>query len=91
MHRSLGSMPTRPAPLIDVLIEKTPSTTPDVAYEVRFESLFHAGRGLTFPCDAEGHVALQRLSERARASYQRAQEQVGIEYATPAVRRSDLH
>ncbi|BDI05744.1 hypothetical protein [Sphaerotilus microaerophilus] len=61
------------------------------AYEVRFESLFHPGRGLTFPCDAQGRVALHRLPDRARENYRRAQSQVGVEYATPAVRLADLH
>jgi hypothetical protein len=27
-------------------------------YEMRFRSLFDAGRGLAFPCDAQGRVAL---------------------------------
>ena len=86
MHRSTWSSPTRPAPLMDSLGPRA-----EVAYEVRFESLFHAGRGLTFPCDAQGRVPLQCLSERARENYRRAQEQVGVDYATPAIRRADLH
>jgi hypothetical protein len=60
-------------------------------YEVRFQSLFNSGRGVSFPCDAQGRVKLEALSERARSFYRRAQELVGREYATPAVVRSDLH
>lgn len=60
-------------------------------YEIRFQSLFDAGRGVSFPCDAQGRVLLERLSERARQAYQRARELVGREYATPAVLHSDLH
>jgi hypothetical protein len=60
-------------------------------YEVRFQSLFHSGRGVSFPCDAQGHVRLEALSERARSTYRRAQAMVGFEYATPAVVLSDLH
>jgi hypothetical protein len=60
-------------------------------YEVRFQSLFNSGRGVSFPCDAQGRVKLEALTERARQFYRRAQELVGREYATPAVVRSDLH
>ena len=31
-------------------------------YELRFQSLFHEGRALAFPCDSEGHVDLDALS-----------------------------
>lgn len=60
-------------------------------YEMRFQSLFHAGRALSFPCDAEGRVLVEAMSERARVSYQNAQHLVGREYATPAVILSDFH
>ncbi len=51
-------MNTRPADLSD-----------PGAYVLRFESLFNAGRALAFPCDALGHVLLDRLSDRARNTY----------------------
>ena len=38
-------------------------------YELRFESLFQSGRALAFPCDAQGGVRLDALSERARQNY----------------------
>lgn len=60
-------------------------------YEIRFQSLFNEGRGLTFPCDAEGHVQLDALSDTARHNYLYARALVGREYATPAVRPSELH
>lgn len=60
-------------------------------YEVRFRSLFDAGRGLSFPCDAQGRVALEALSAKAREYYEKAQALVGREYATPTVQHSDLH
>ncbi len=56
-------------------------------YELRFQSLFHEGRALAFPCDSEGHVDLDALSERARGNYLYARTVVGREYATPAVQR----
>lgn len=60
-------------------------------YELRFESLFDPGRGLTFPCDARGSVALDNLSEKARNNYIYARAVVGREFATPCVCRRDLH
>lgn len=60
-------------------------------YEVRFCSLFNAGRALAFPCDAAGHVPLDELSERARNNYLYARAVVGREFARPEVRRCDLH
>lgn len=53
--------------------------------ELRFQSLFDAGKAFTFPCDAQGHVDLDRLSERARHNYFYARAVVGREYAPPAV------
>jgi len=58
-------------------------------YEIRFQSLYDAGRGVSFPCDAQGRVLIDRLNDRARQAYQRARDLVGREYATPAVQLSD--
>lgn len=60
-------------------------------WELRFESLFVEGRGLSFPCNAAGQVDLGALSERARANFLRAQAVVGREYRTPSVLPADLH
>lgn len=60
-------------------------------YELRFESLFVEGRGMSFPCDAAGQVNLDRLSDRARCNYLYARAVVGREFRTPAVRLSELH
>jgi hypothetical protein len=54
-------------------------------FQLRFRSLFDAGRGFAFPCDREGQVDLERLSERARSNYMRARDMVGRELAVPAV------
>ena len=53
--------------------------------ELRFPSLFDAGRALAFPCDGEGRVDLDRLSERARNNYFFARAVVGREFAWPSV------
>jgi hypothetical protein len=60
------------------------------AFELRFQSLFHEGRGLAFPCDASGQVDLDMLTERARCNYFFARSVIGREFAHPAV-LSTLH
>lgn len=57
------------------------------AYELRFQSLFHEGRGLVFRCNAGGQVDLAALSARARDNYARALNLIGREYAQPVVLR----
>ncbi len=70
----------------------TPRTACDAAgYELRFHSLFQEGRAYAFPCDAQGHVDLDALSERARLNYLYARAVVGRELSTPAVRPSALN
>lgn len=63
---------------------------PSSRYELRFQSLFNEGRALSFPCDAQGHVDMDALSERARDNYLYARTVVGREFATPAVQPSRL-
>ncbi len=63
---------------------------PSRRFELLFESLFHPGRGLVFPCDERGQVMLDALSEPARRNYLYARAVVGREYAVPAV-RGTLH
>ena len=65
--------------------------TLSAGYELRFQSLFNEGRGLAFPCDSQGRVDLDALSDRARENYLYARAVVGREFATPAVLPSDLH
>lgn len=54
-------------------------------YEIRFQSLFNEGRALIFPCDEQGRVPLDALSDRARANYLYARAVVGREFAFPRV------
>ena len=63
----------------------TPSPPP-ARFELCFRSLFDAGKGLAFPCDAGGQVLLDQLSERARANYLFARAVVGRDYAQPELR-----
>ena len=55
------------------------------SHEIRFQSLFNEGRALCFPCDAQGQVPMDKLSERARDNYLYARAVVGREYAYPCV------
>jgi hypothetical protein len=66
-------------------------TVPGSGYEIRFQSLFNAGRALSFPCNAQGHVQLDALSDRARDNYLYARAVVGREFAVPAVLPSGAH
>ena len=61
------------------------------SHEIRFQSLFNEGRALCFPCDAQGHVPLDALSERARDNYLYARAVVGREFAYPMVRPTLSH
>ena len=54
--------------------------------ELRFVSLFDEGRGYAFPCDAEGHVDLDALSERLKLNYLYVRKLIGRDFSTPAVR-----
>jgi hypothetical protein len=60
-------------------------------YELRFESLFDAGRSYAFPCDAGGHVDLDSLIDTALENYLYARAVVGREFTVPAVTVSATH
>lgn len=59
-------------------------------YELRFRHLVDSGRGFTFPCDHNGHVDLNQLSDRARTDYLFARALVGRDLAVPAVRPAEM-
>ena len=61
------------------------------AYVLRFQSLFDEGRAYAFPCDAQGLVDLDALSEKARNNYFYARAMVGRELTVPAVVPAMLH
>ncbi|MEO5698132.1 MAG: hypothetical protein ABIQ60_13475 [Burkholderiaceae bacterium] len=60
----------------------------NATYEVLFQSLFHPGRALCFPCDEHGQVNLDSLSDRARENYLFARAVIGREFAHPAIRQN---
>lgn len=59
-------------------------------FQLCFRSMYHAGYGYVFPCDAHGQVNLDALSEKALNNYLFARGVVGREFFTPAVECS-LH
>jgi hypothetical protein len=63
-----------------------PLTDPSATiYELRFRSMFDPGRGYSFPCNADGSVELDALSEHARNNYLYARALVGRDLAAPQV------
>lgn len=59
-------------------------------FRLCFRSLFDSGRGYAFPCDSDGRVNLNELSEGARNNYLYARAMVGREVAAPAVELVEL-
>lgn len=54
-------------------------------FQLHFRCLFSEGKAFDFPCNANGHVVMDALSERARSSYLFARATVGRLYAPPQV------
>jgi hypothetical protein len=57
----------------------------DSRFELRFNSLFRQGQALSFPCDAQGQVDLDALSDRLRLNYFYAHTLIGRDFSMPAV------
>jgi hypothetical protein len=55
------------------------------AYQLRYRALDQRSRALAFPCDADGHVDLDALSEAARNDYFFARAVVGGQFTRPSV------
>lgn len=60
------------------------------SHEIRYQSLSNAGRALSFPCDAEGRVPMDDLSDRARDNYLYARAVVGRDFAFPVISASSV-
>ena len=60
------------------------------AFQLCFRAL-RSGSDFAFPCDAEGHVDLDKMSERTRNDYFYARAMMGREVAYPAVQAASLH
>ena len=60
-------------------------TTPQPPREVRFRPLGGQGGGYAFPCDAQGQVDLDALSDSARNDYLFARAFRGRAFSDPTV------
>ena len=60
-------------------------TSPFASHVLLFRSLSREGRDLAFPCDAQGRVDMDSLSDRARATYLFARAAIGRDFAVPSV------
>ena len=60
-------------------------------FRLCFRSLFDSGRGYAFPCDGQGHVDIDGLTEQSRNNYFYARAMVGRELAAPAVESAGPH
>jgi hypothetical protein len=60
------------------------------AFTLLFRPLFQAGRAFAFPCDPQGSVDMDKLSERARNNYLYARAMMGREVTWPSVQRQDF-
>lgn len=58
-------------------------------FKVHFRSLLQRGFDLIIPCDRDGHVDLDAMSDSVKTSYLFARAMVGRQYASPAVRRHE--
>jgi hypothetical protein len=67
------------------------SASHSLLFEIHYQPLSGRGPELCFPCDADGQVSLDSLSDRARNNYLYARAVVGREYAAPAVLPCELN
>jgi hypothetical protein len=61
------------------------SRTDEARFELRYRSLSPYRPGFAFPCDAQGQVNLDELSELARENYLYARAMVGRDLLQPQV------
>jgi hypothetical protein len=60
-------------------------------YELRFQPFVDDGRVYAFPCDLEGHVDIDALSDADRLDYLYARVLVGREFGVPDVQPRHDH
>ncbi|MGE0331723.1 MAG: hypothetical protein AB7P37_13625 [Ramlibacter sp.] len=59
-------------------------------FQLHFRCLSPSGADFAFPCDCQGRVDMDGLSERVRNDYLFARAMVGRDLAAPAVEPTDL-
>ncbi len=55
------------------------------AYALRFNDLHREGHGYSFPCDAQGNVDTEAMTEGMYRSYLYVLKRIGLDYATGQV------
>jgi hypothetical protein len=60
-------------------------------HEVLFRALVSNRRSMAFPCDPQGGVSIDSLSEREKNDYLFARAMMGRDFAAPSVRSRDLN
>ncbi len=63
----------------------TLTTRESARYQLRFSPVIDAGRALSFPCDAAGHVDIDALAGRVRLNYFYARTLIGREFLAPTI------
>ncbi len=63
------------------------STSAELVFELRFDSLVAAHPSVAFPCDATGQVDLDQLCDRLRCDYLFAHTLIGRDFTLPVVCR----
>jgi hypothetical protein len=58
-------------------------------YSLQFKSLCGWRHDLAFPCDGQGHVDIDELSDRTRNDYLFARALIGKDFERPAVQVND--
>jgi hypothetical protein len=81
-----GPLPITPRARGELFVEPhLSSVSSPSAFELRFRSLSLSEPGFAFPCDADGHVPIDDLSDRLRNNYFYARAVVGSELSWPVV------
>jgi hypothetical protein len=62
------------------------ASSTSAGYELLFRSLISARRSFVFPCNSDGDVDMDSLSERSRNNYLYARAVMGVEVEWPDVR-----
>lgn len=63
----------------------SPAASTAATYELRYAPVCPSGRCVSVPCDAQGRVSLDALSERELANYLFARALVGRDLRAPEV------
>jgi hypothetical protein len=81
----ISQAPRLPMVVQEVVHMSAHPQEPSTGFELRFDPLTTPGQSLAFPCDAQGQVDLNNLSNRARCDYLFARALIGRDFTRPAV------